>query len=369
MLENELNQLTIKFSANKADSAEILSDLIDLFIASEYSERDKCIEDFCELFWILACEIKKESPEVDQIPIDKLERFVNDIGILSLKREYRKIYASKGVALIQFLRILLNNDKALYDSIKMQFKIFYESIGEFTDAFSWLFHIKRKNGEYVFSMHDLLSGVIVEAKNPTKDNLIQLLFALQIYNRINFEDESLRKQIIKIARDYNVRILEYLCDYGNIIGGTLACKNNLINQVIIAQNKDKIIIRSTKRGYFNNESVLSERNHNGDEIAWFIEIKIDSNWELCSLEQILLGENSDAKKAVLLDICKNDHYNVFFEKDFIEDKENKNYLRFLNESFGDTQIITPKGDLLENNSYNFWKLIKENKNGIRSVVL
>lgn len=371
MLKESLEKLSLKLEDKELNKIEILIELMsitqsDLF---EHSEKEEFVEEICRIFWILSCKIELGAIRNERFSVKQFKNFIEYVENLSSTNEKKEIYTPPGIVLVRFLCDLSNKDRTLYDNLKDKFKIFYESIGKFTEQFSWIFRIKDESSKFVYPIHDLLDGVIEEAKSPTKDNLIQLFFALQIYNQINFDEVcSIHQKVIEIARRYNIRILELLCKEGSIIGGPLASRNNLLNQVIMVQNGETLVIRSSKSGYFGDEPVKAEINDQNEEIAWYIELKIQENWKFCSLKDILLGGNLNAKIDVLSDICKKSCYNVFYDDAFVINQNDGSYIQITNR-FRDCQIVEFENKSCACLSKNFWKLIGNSQNGIRSVIL
>ena len=371
MLKDKLNELMLQFEEKELKKIDILIELMDVCQSEEYdqTEKQENAEEFCEIFWILSCVIKLDFIDFDLFSVKQFKTFIDYLKVLSIEKESEKIYASKGIVLVQFLSALSNKDKTLFDDLKEKFKVFYEAIGIFAEQFSWIFKIKNEHGEYVYPIHELINGVVEDAKNPTEVNLVQLFFALQIYTKIKVDDITpVRQQVRDIAQKYNIKFLDLLCNNGSIIGGNLACRNNLINQVLMVHDGSKLIIRSTKKDYFGGQDVQAELNSESTPIAWFCEIKIEENWEFSSLEKILLGDNKNNKIEVLCDISKKNSYNVFYDDAFIIDRNNGRYLRTTN-IFNDRQIVASLEKSYDNLSKNFWMIMREMKNGIRGVIL
>ena len=371
MLKHRLEQISLDLENKALDRIKILIELVNLALSEKFenTEKEENIEEICRIFWMLSCEIKLDYVRSKDFSIDLFRNFIDYVNNLSLASERKNIYSHHGIVLVHFLSELANKDRLLFNTLKDKFNIFYTHIGEFTEQFSWIFQIKEDSGRFVFPIHDLLDGVIEDAKDPTKENLIQLFFALQIYTQIDFDDKvSIRQKVNDIAQKYNIKILELLCNNGSIIGGALAGKNNLVNQVLMVHDESHLIIRSTKKEYFGEETVQAENNSKNEEIAWYIVLDVQENWKFCSLNEILLGANLNAKIDVLLDVSNKSCYNVFFDKAFIVDRNDGRYLQITNQ-FKDKQIVESENKSYPCTSKYFWEIIGRSQNGIRSVIL
>ncbi|ACX74896.1 hypothetical protein Fisuc_1296 [Fibrobacter succinogenes subsp. succinogenes S85] len=371
MLKRRLEQLSLDLENKDLNKIKILIELVNLTLSEKFenTEKEENIEEICRIFWMLSCVIKLESAHSKDFPINLFKNFIDYINNLSLAKERKNIYSHHGIVLVQFLSELANKNRLLFNTLKDKFNVFYTHIGEFTEQFSWIFRIKDDIGAYVYPIHDLLDGVIEDAKDPTKENLIQLFFALQIYTQIDFDDKvSIRQKVNEIAQKYNIKILELLCNNGSFIGGALAGKNNLANQVLMVHDESYLIIRSTKKDYFGGETVQAEKNSKNEEIAWYIVLAVQENWRFCSLKEILLGSNSNAKVDVLLDVSSKSCYNVFFDKAFIVDRNDGRYLQITNQ-FKDKQIVESENKSSPCTPRHFWKIIGNSQNGIRGVIL
>ncbi|WP_290762522.1 hypothetical protein [Fibrobacter sp. UBA4297] len=371
MLKKTIFQMKLASEQNNFNAIKCLKNVLSLLESTSYTEKDKsnCVEPFCDLFWSVAQKIENRSELSLEAETKRILNFIHKLAVYTQKSTPENIYPSKGYALIRFLDVLASEKEALFSKVKDEFKAFCSTVGVLASEFSWLFEIKI-NSEYVFPIQKLMDCVIVDAENPTKDNLLQLIYSLQICNKINLEDdEDIRRKILEISQKYHIKILEMLCNRGELIGGDCICGNSEKNHILIAKLNNELLIRSTVSLQFSGTNSFVEKNDKDNIIAWYVVEEIPPHYKFTSLKDVLLGNNTNAKIKMLHDICEKKCFNVFFKDAIIVDDRDQSFIKFTNSFSSMEHIVFPNNIFYSGKHESFWDRILENKDGIRSVCL
>lgn len=374
MLKEQLKRISFVLANEKESNIDWFKYLFSLMNSTEIQEEEKeeNTVEFCNCFWNTSICMKYMPEEWDEQLISELKKYVVRLKISTENIKDEKIYRDKRIVLIRFLDALIVQEDKLFDgNLGEDFAEFYGCMNDVIDKLAWLFQIKV-GCEHLFPIQKLLNEVIESSANPTKDNLIQLIFSLQLFNKIKVSDEEdIRKRIIDISDKYHIEILKVLCSGGTLLFGDFAGANSTNNSVLVAKDNRNIVIRSTNVNYFGvSEDVIEELNGNGVLIGKCIKKEIKDNWEFMSISDVLKGTNKNAIYSLLENVYESGIFNCFMPEAIIVDKYDKSFLGFTNDFSYNDKVIVLENDISNKcDSESFWNVIQNEQNGIRGVRL
>lgn len=211
----------------------------------------------------------------------------------------------------------------------------YEGYIDQMESLSWLFQLEAE-GQPVYPISYLLNDSILGDFDPdSEDDLLYLIASLQLFNRLRNIPENTRETVLEISREYQLKILEMLCNNGELLFGEFKKQNMEKNRIMAVRCKDQILIRTTDLShpapdgkkyspYFN------EINKDKTPIAKYFTYQIGTNCKTCSLDQFLLKATPQKRLEIILDCIKNKIYNVFMDDSVIYDANSNQFIGWVN---------------------------------------
>jgi hypothetical protein len=375
MLAEELKafvyELELKDNSNYSD----LQFYLKSYYGLETIDKRKNLNLLCDILWKIC--IKFKCTEDDLTEIGKSGVFVAMIEDLSVHLADREtydrcidgeeIYEEKGIAFVHFLRNLANFQE-YYIQNKERFMDFYGKLNDVMQNLKWIFQIKHDEKK-VFPIHKLLDSVITDF-TPDEEHFLQLVFSLQIFTKVEdlSDSKNMKDEILKISKEFNVEILNILCNGGELLMADTSGISCARNGTLIAINNDCILIRNTDSAYFGDDAT-PEREYDFDQdvpIAYFVIEKRKTDCRLTSFENIMKGANFLCKQQLLEAILSKEQFNIFLPEMIWINQNTAAFEGFLNKyGFNDSHIIVSK-DRAEDISFQmFLKIIATSENGIR----
>lgn len=210
------------------------------------------------------------------------------------------------------------NDKTLRDSIHV--------LLQELDNLYFVFEIK-KNGEYVFPIHEMITKVVEKPEFVNVDNPLSLyhIHILQLAVRLFTNSTDGQKIIQTLIMQCNLKFINYLHLSGEIID-TPDLLNYQKNGVMIFHNKEtnRVLIRSKNKNYFSAKSlwvmkelkVEKEKDYYDNEIGAFVEYDLDKNDLLTDYSKLL--ESELGREAFLRMVFDRETYNILFEHSLVK---------------------------------------------------
>lgn len=358
---------------NQNDMIGFIKEFMDASV--ENNERISVCSEACVVFWNMCLKMRVDTDSEEFV--SSIIEFVRFTSVNLASNSDRQVqesdvfYLQKGSALVRFLFYLSSQNDSV-DNLDFDFIDYYGKLCDVMDSIKWLFQL-RVEDKLLFPIHVLLDRIIVNDFKPTEENFLQLIFSLQIFNKIDEfdQEDDIRKNILEISEKHHVKILSYLCDRGELLHGEYASVNSLKNQVLIAKRNNSILIRSQNSIYFDSMvGVCEETNNLGNVIANYIEFELLPNQELSSFVDVMRNGCNKTKRDMLIDVLKRGCFNCLMPQSVIINKDTGRYESLLNVySHNDECIINSKDNYVENCWENFWNVLAKSQDGIRDAGL
>lgn len=376
MLKENLESFELDLELNEDSKYMDLQEYLNLYNLSEAREKKECLNKLCNVLWKICIQFKCTEEELLKIGMDGMFlEVVEDLAaqladplVKESMEQKRGFYDEKGIAFVLFLRNLANFEDH-YTQNKERFMEFYVKLNDVMQNIKWIFKLK-KSDKKIFPIHRLLDSVITDF-TPDEEHFLQLVFSLQIFTKVESLSESkdTKDEILKIAKDFNVEILNMLCNGGELLMLETSRISSARNGTLIAVNGDSILIRNTDERYFD-DKVIPQQECNADKIpiAYFTIEKLKPNCTLTSFENVMKSNNFLCKQQLLEAIIEQKQYNIFLPDMILIDQDTGSFEGFLNiYGYNDSYIIVPenKNEIL--NFDMFLKVIATSSDGIRSA--
>jgi len=210
------------------------------------------------------------------------------------------------------------NDKTLRDSIHV--------LLQELDNLYFVFEIK-KNGEYVFPIHEMITKVVEKPEFVNADNPLSLyhIHILQLAVRLFTNSTDGQKIIQTLIIQCNLKFINYLRLSGDIID-TPDLLNYQKNSVMIFHDKEinRVLIRSKNKNYFSAKSlwemkeltIEEEKDYHENKIGFFVEYDLEKNDLLTDYSEVLKSESG--REAFLRMVFDREIYNILFEHSLVK---------------------------------------------------
>lgn len=365
MITDEINELKNKYIClSHKSSEEDFKKLWEISITDKYTipERNNNILALAEIFWILCINFQGNPQEFKDVK--QLKNFINYItgSISSVKQEF---YKNKEFVFIDFLHFLLHREDTYLQCSSENFMEFYSKIYDVIEKMKWLFSLEEVEEEKkIFPIRSLLMDV-ANTFRLDQEHYLQLVFSLEIFKCADLEKcdkDKIKHKMLKLAKDYNIKLIELLCDDGKVLYERNASLNSALNSTIIVRTKNKVLIRNTSKNYFMvDNSLLScyhgidgyEGKNKQNPIAFYYEYDIKDDESLEDLKYIFCNCPNKTRCEVMKYILKEENYNVFLGKCFWVNQDSKEFSRALN-PFGikdDEVVISESRTTSGNNKF------------------
>lgn len=309
---------------------------------------------FEEIYWPLSDEDKQKKLDIIsktffhilkiyQHPLsedetDRISKLIASIAVTQIPIYQKESFICGEYEFFRLLNNLKNNDTS--NSAKV-----YELLGEDITPVDWIFSLK-KNDEFLYPLGTIMNDVIRNNYFDVK-TLFNLSFLLRIYIKHNINDDEILKKIDELSRNYNIKCLEYIRSGGKQL---LSSQNVNENGTMIFRHNEKVLIRSTKKYYFDTKhSIKEEKDSKNNIIAYFIEYCLPTNdIKFFSLTEFLQKAEPNAEKFEFVKkLYQKGHFNNFYQDAIYLNKQTHKY-KFLNPyGFLDEKILIPAGKKYE----------------------
>ncbi|WP_286907345.1 hypothetical protein [Clostridium sp. UBA1652] len=260
------------------------------------------------------------SPETEKNIIDAFD----NIGTMSV--ENQSISELKTIYFLQ--RIYSKNSNNIIELPKESIKSEFLNLLENLEQIRILFKIKSKDIT-IFPISNLLFDVIKCDNLLDELNYIKILqtlmLALQIFNSNEYTEEF--DCIKSIIDDSELTFASYLLEYSIRIGGKDWIRNYEKNGVLILYNpnRKKVLIRNIKIEYFkligkeylNISEIKTEKNHNKEAIAYYIEYDLNSLVSVDIFEEFKKSNNFERIFEILKIVINERYYNILIKDSLI----------------------------------------------------
>lgn len=243
-----------------------------------------------------------------------------------------------------FVRFLwsLHNSTELYE--KPKFLQGYEKYLDLLESLAWLFQLEHE-GTLVYPITDLLNDRILDDFDPdNEESLLYLITSLQLFNKLKNLPPDTRQTILNLSKQYNLTILEMLCNHGELLFGDLRKIHMEKNKIMAVRLNNTILIRTTDLsrkappGYIYSE----EQNKHEVPIARFFSYEIETDCDTCSLDQFLQEAAPEECLKVILDCLENRAYNVFMDDSVVYNRNTRTFVRWINPDVSSDKAIVYK---------------------------
>ena len=217
----------------------------------------------------------------------------------------------------------------------------YDKYIDHMESLSWLFQLEL-DGHPVYPISNLLNDRILREFNPdSEEDLLYLIASLQLFNQLKNIPDDRRHTVLELSRRYNLKILEMLCDNGQLLFGRSRKLNMDKNKIMGVRCGDTILIRTTdlSRKAPPGISFQSETNRETKEIARFFTYDLGPDCELCSLDAFFRNSSPEQCMTVFLNCLENEVYNAFMEDSLIYSGNNHTFVGWVNPIVSDDPFI------------------------------
>lgn len=269
-----------------------------------------------ELF--LLCIQKLKEACTEELFPEKINRVFENI------ENYPGEPSNSNIATILFLKQIHYKNKNLdYSSeIKQSFTYLSGNL----ETIHFIFNIKI-NGILIFPIGKLLNYVINDDSffNAPLNaaSISTLLLALEIFDQADYKTE--KREIDELIKKYNLRCLDFLKQPSTLkVGGDFGWKANLqqngsLTLVILDDDKYGIYVRHNSKRYFDklsqNVTLESEKNSNGEDIAYFCIIPLTKEYCFLSFDDLMQENerNLDIIEKLCFMLFNENNTNIFLE--------------------------------------------------------
>lgn len=223
----------------------------------------------------------------------------------------------------------MGNELYTEQNILQNYDLYLEQI----ETLAWLFQLEC-DGTPIYPVSNLLNDRILDHFDPdSEDDLLYLITSLQLFNQLRYVPTiNRRNTVLELSRQYNLKILEMLCNQGELLFGTSRKVNMEKNRIMGVRCEDTILIRTTdlSRRAPSDIEFEYEINRNNKPIAKFFTYSLEPNHELCSLDTFFRNASSSQCLEVFLNCLKNKAYNVFMEDSVVYNSDDKEFVGWCN---------------------------------------
>ena len=210
------------------------------------------------------------------------------------------------------------NDETLRDSMSI--------LLQELDNLYFVFEIK-KDGEYIFPIHEMITKVVEKPEFVNVDNPLSLyhIHILQLAVKLFTYNIDGQKIIQTLMKQCNLQFINYLHSSGEIID-TPDLLNYQKNGVMIFYNKEtnRVLIRSKNKNYFSAKplweikefTIEEEKDYHDNEIGFFVEYNLEKNDLLIDYSEVL--KDGAGREAFLRMVFDREIYNILFEHSIIK---------------------------------------------------
>ena len=243
-----------------------------------------------------------------------------------------------------FVRFLwsLHNSTELYE--KPKFLQGSEKYLDLLESLAWLFQLEI-DGTLVYPITDLLNDKILDDFDPdNQESLLYLIASLQLFNKLNNLPPDIRQTVLNLSKQYNLTIVEMLCNHGELLFGDMRKIHMEKNKIMAVRLNNTILIRTTDLsrkappGYTYSE----EQNKHEIPIARFFTYEIETGCDTCSLDQFLQEAAPEECLKVILDCLENRAYNVFMDDSVVYNRNTRTFVRWINPDVSSDKAIVYK---------------------------
>ena len=334
---NRLDSLAKKVSLVERADIEDINEIFDIYetIISLHVTQLSSLSSriISTLFHIFEC---LSAPAIDNINgSDDIKKKIIDT-INNLSALYQKLDPGEK-ALVYFLNIL-NERKKLYEE-----RDILKDYNEYVDRLeplSWLFRIEYK-GELAYPIGDLLSSSILDEFVPDEEHLLYLIASLQLFANLRQIPDEARETILKYSKQYNLKILELLCNQGTVLFGSDRKKNMEQNRVIVVRKDTTVLVRTTdlSREEDPNHPYDYETNVNNECIAKFFTFDLKPCEKLCSLDEFLEKGSADECRKLIIKAINDGAYNIFMDDSIVYDAGSRCFVDWINPIVSQDKVI------------------------------
>lgn len=369
MLKADLDSLISLVNTKSIAEENDYTRLWELYLREESAEeRINCIREYSDAFWCICAKWNTGCSINDFTELIKnMKNFISFISANSSSQS-GGIYESKSIAFINFLEWLMNRSK-LYETSQIEkFKDFYRKLNDVIGNVKWIFELEIEDIK-VFPIHRLIEDAVTDFE-LTEEHYLQLVFSLQLFNRIEdiSEDEgNIKKRMIELSKEFHLEIIEMLCDNGQLLYGENAGINSAHNGTIVVIQGNKILIRNVNSEYFEGDCSF-EGDGEENAIAYYITYNKQDYEKVTSFEEIIKSDNYQSKLTLFKDLLQNKIYNIFLGEVFLVDERNNSYTQVVNKYGKNDDYIISNGRVFRGEKTlfeTFWKRIESDQNGIR----
>lgn len=250
---------------------------------------------------------------------------------------------------VKFLWTLSRGDELFTEQNILQN---YEEYIDHMESLSWLFQLEL-DGHPVYPISNLLNDRILREFNPdSEEDLFYLIASLQLFNQLKNIPDDRRRTVLELSKRYNLKILEMLCDHGQLLFGRSRKLNMEKNKTMGVRCGDVILIRTTdlSRNAPPGIRFEFETNRESKEIAKFFIYDLDPDYELCSLDDFFRSASPEQSMTVFLDCLKNRSYNVFMEDSVIYNSNSQSFVGWVNPLVSDDPVIISNNTFCKSDS-------------------
>ena len=338
------------------DRLNELSKTVDLKHASDISDLDTYFDIYDDVFERYGQLTQTYTPQL-------LESLISILKFLTPGAQaivqHKDEYASKLLSVLNtlsasflepntgnqlFVRFLwsLHNSTELYE--KPKFLQGYEKYLDLLESLAWLFQLEI-DGTLVYPITDLLNDKILDDFDPdNQESLLYLIASLQLFNKLNNLPPDIRQTVLNLSKQYNLTIVEMLCNHGELLFGDLRKIHMEKNKIMAVRLNNTILIRTTDLsrkappGYTYSE----EQNKHEIPIARFFTYEIETGCDTCSLDQFLQEAAPEECLKVILDCLENRAYNVFMDDSVVYNRNTRTFVRWINPDVSSDKAIVYK---------------------------
>lgn len=356
-LKDEIRKLEVlMMRSNFESSIENFNKLWEISIKDNFSikEKQKFIKKFAELFWQLCLKNKRGC----EIAIDNDEYNVNLLNFIDYMQPLIsncnvEFYIDKEFTFISFLYNLKIRRKRYDPNNDFKFMDFYNKTFNEINEIKWLFSLVDNNNDKIFPIRLLLEDIANDFK-ADEEHYLKLIYSLELFNHLDKEEKSdneIIKKMKSIATTYNIKLIEMLCDGGNVLFEN--ANNSILNGTIIVKKGNLILIRNTNREYFQDKNRYENQYHGkfgfegtkNDVIAYYYEYENVNNESLIDLKTLMLEATAESRRNTLSFIFKTKNYNIFLGKCFWVNQDQNAFSKLVNPfTFMDQEIMDINGE-------------------------
>lgn len=238
----------------------------------------------------------------------------------------------------RFLWTLHNGDELFSESNVLQN---YDKYIDLLENMSWLFQLEIDSC-LIYPISNLLTDKILREFDPSsEEDLLYLIASLQLFNQLRCLPRDRRDTVLALSKEYNLKILEMLCDHGQLLFGNSRKDNLAKNKIMGVRCENKVLIRTTDLSREAPPEICFEYETNRDSIpiAKFFIYELNPDDEFCSLDEFFRNSSPEQCMAVFLNCLENRVYNVFMEGSMIYNGNNRTFVRWVNPLVSDDPVI------------------------------